>query len=608
VNAESIKSFVTYYLQSLSERTRREKSGTKWGIDWVAYNLGLAKFGKPVRLPFLRSGELGYPKSKVEAEFGIDLAFLSDDERRLVIFVLKDEPLTNKTWTGNDFDRDLRMAMSPDLNAEGLDCVASVTIILAYNKDDQHNGVEAYDRLVANAPTELRDNIALVFLRWNLSELVEQTIQHILSPSLLPERFFGQLSYLSAQAADFRHGTDAWEQQLVPHWRQFIDDVLRESAGTRGPDLIPVALIILRQHAGENASFETGWIDLLEWAAIALWRLHAERPEAAVAAAVRRFWRDFYIAELDRFYCAHISDLATEHSIDHLALGSYVGAVASSYVAYWHVGRLGLLSVELAERSDLDFVGQERTRNDRLNEIANWAAMLATANVAVFRPVLDIQHIEIFLMTEIWRNAGRVPEVKDLFEALVQRLWLRRLGHSVLPFLDGGNSLDNVFEQVATRPDRPTVLSQSSFFVLMLLELCCVLHDDTRDDLICKIYRCLVLGAFGPRSPGNSRPLDLMSWIPPENWGEQVFDDKMQAGQPIAVHLEAHEDTRAAADILSGLRQLVAAMREAAPRLRLPGDAPVAAAVLASLRYGRPLPPELWRRWVFPEAAAPAAD
>ena len=114
--------------------------------------------------------------------------------------------------------------------------------------------------------------------------------------------------------------------------------------------------------------------------------------------------------------------MATEHSIDHLALGSYVGAVAASYVAYWHMGRLGLLSVGLAERSDPEFVGQERTRNDRLNEIANWAAMLAAANVAALRPVLDIQHIEVFLMTEIWRNAGRVAEVKDFFEALVQRL------------------------------------------------------------------------------------------------------------------------------------------------------------------------------------------
>jgi len=164
VTRESIKSVVTYYLQSLSERTRREKSGTKCGIDWVVYNIGLARFGKPVRLPFLRGGDFGFPKSKVEAEFGIDLAFLSDDALHLTIFVLKDEPLTNTTWTRNDFDRDLRMAMTPDLNAEGLGGVASVTVILTYNKDDQQNGIEAYNRFVATAPEWLRNGIPLTFL------------------------------------------------------------------------------------------------------------------------------------------------------------------------------------------------------------------------------------------------------------------------------------------------------------------------------------------------------------------------------------------------------------------------------------------------------------
>ena len=77
--------------------------------------------------------------------------------------------------------------------------VTAVSVILAYNKDDQQNGVEAYDRFVAAAPTRVGDTVALTFTRWNLSELVEQTIRHILSPALLPERFFGQLSYLAAQ-------------------------------------------------------------------------------------------------------------------------------------------------------------------------------------------------------------------------------------------------------------------------------------------------------------------------------------------------------------------------------------------------------------------------
>jgi hypothetical protein len=169
MNPEHVKSFVTYYLQNLSERTRREKTGTKWGIDWIAYNIGLARFGKTVRLPFLRHGSGGFPKSKTEAEFGIDVAFVSEDGSELIVFVLKDEPLTNTTWTANGFDRDLRMAITPDLGAPDLEHVTRVTITLAYNKDDNQNGIEIYDRFVAAAPTTVGDKVALHFVRWNLS-------------------------------------------------------------------------------------------------------------------------------------------------------------------------------------------------------------------------------------------------------------------------------------------------------------------------------------------------------------------------------------------------------------------------------------------------------
>jgi hypothetical protein len=603
VNRESIKSFVTYYLQSLSERTRREKSGTKWGIDWVVYNLGLARFGKPVRLPFLRSGDSGFPKSKVEAEFGVDLAFLSDDGCHLSIFVLKDEAITNATWTRNDFDRDLRMAMAPDLAAEGLEQVTAVTVILAYNKDDQQNGIEAYNRLVAAAPQTLRNNVILEFLRWNLSELVEQTISHVLSPSLLPERFFGQLSYLSAQAADFPHGSDAWVQQLMPNWKQFIDDVLAESTGVRGPALIPVALIILRQHADSNPSVETGWIDLVEWAAIALWKLYVRRPDSDTAVAVRRFWHGFYIAELERFYRTHINDLTTEQAVDHVALGSVIGTVAAAYVAYWHLGRLGILATSVDECPELQGPGAEV-----LDEIANWAAMLVNASPAVFRPLLDIQHVEFFLLVEIFRRAGRTSQVVDLIGPLVDRLYLRRIGHSDLPFLDGGNSLDNVFEQVATKPDQQLLLTESSFFVLMLLELCCLLPIGSRDELIRVIHSRLVLGSFDTGRPGDRKPLHLMSWFPPEDWAKQVFAPGREGGQSIAAQPFADDRDATATEILDGIRHLVSKMREATTPFQLPEDIPLGAAILASVRYGKPLPPELWRRWAFPSQGSDVGD
>lgn len=607
MNAESIKSFVTYYLQGLSERTRREKSGAKWGIDWIAYNLGLAKFGKPMRLPFIRSGPEGYPRGKSEAEFGIDLAFVSNDARELTIFVLKDEPLTNATWTRNDFDRDLRMAMAPDISPRDLAEVISVTIILAYNKDDHQNGIELFDRFVAAAPTKIGDHVSLNFLRWNLSDLVELTIQHILSPSLLPERFFGQLSYVSSQAADFPHGSEAWQTQLVPNWKRLVEDLLDDRLSPRGPAVVPVALIIVHEQAASNPSFETGWIELIEWSAIALWRLYANGSGGARAAGVLRFWSEFYVAELDRFYRAHIGELATEHSIDSLALGSYVGVVASAYVAYWHIARLGLLSLEherSAERPEKTATPVE----DRLNEVANWTTLLINANVAVFRPVLDIQHLEWFLLAATYRNAGRLPEFASLVEDLVARLYARRLGQSSLPFVDGANSLANVFEQIALKTDPSVVLSQSSFFVLMLLELCCILPDEQRNKLIPLIHRRLVLGVFDRGDPGSERPLDLMSWIPPNDWSKQVLGDQMSEGQGVVVGAFANQREATADKILAGIRRLVIAMKDAHPPSPQDADIPLAASILASLLHHTPLPPDLWRRWAFPDVICSTGD
>jgi hypothetical protein len=601
MNRESIKSFVTDYVHGLHERTRREKTGTKWGLDWVIYNLGLSRFGKPARLPFMRSGGEDYSKSKVEAEFGVDLAFVSEDRRDLVIFVLKDEPLTNKTWTNNDFDRDLRMAMAPDLSAEGLEQVASVTVILAYNKDDEQNGIALYNRLVSSAPARLRETVLLRFVRWNLSELVEQTIEHVMSPSLVPERFFGQLSYLAAQVADFTHGSDAWEQQLRPNWRRFVDDVLQET-GVRGTTLVPVALIILNQHARTNISFVTGWIDLIEWAAIALWNRYAKGGDRRILHDVQRFWKDFYMAELESFYRSNVEALGTEHSIDQLAQGSFVGTIAAGWVTFWHLARLGLLSLQAGEDSQMHRDAQEQRDDTRIQEIADWITMLLNANAGGYRPVLDIQHIEIVLLAECFRKAGRSDQLGWFIGNLQERLYVRRLGKSDLPFLDGANSLQNVFEQVATKPADPVVVTQSSFFVLVLLELCCLIPDDSREELIAVIHRRLVLGALDQGELGDGKPLDLMSWIPPDDWIEKVFAGAIHEGEAVVVHRFSETRDAKGAEILAAMRRTVAEMRKV-HTFQLPADIPIAALVLGCLRYGSPLPPELWRRHAFPEAS-----
>ncbi|HEY2171007.1 MAG TPA: hypothetical protein VGJ30_15385, partial [Candidatus Angelobacter sp.] len=528
----------------------------------------------------------------------IDLAFLSEDRRNLVIFVLKDEPLTNKSWTNNDFDRDLRMAMAPDLSTEELGRVTSVSVILAYNKDDEQNGIALYNRFTSSAPSTLRGNVSLAFLRWNLSELVEQTIDYILSPSLVPERFFGQLSYLAAQVGDFTHGSDAWEQQLLPNWKRFLNDILAE--GVRGTSLVPIALIILNQHAQTNVSFSTGWIDLIEWAALALWDKYAKQPDGRTLDDVQHFWNDFYMVELESFYRSNIGALGTEHSVDLVGRGSFIGPLVAACVAFWHVARLGLLSLQSTVRSQAQG-SSPSIADEKRQEFANWMIALLNANVSARRPLLDIQHIEIFLVAECFRTAGRFEDLGEFIVDLQSRLFLRRFGRNDLPFLDSANSLRNVFEQVATKPADSLVSTQSSFFVLVLLELCCLIPDDSKEQLIAAIHRRLVLGAADVGDPGEFKPLDLMSWIPPSDWAQMIFAGPIQEGEAVVVRRFSNNRYAEAPEILAGMRRIVTEMRKV-QTFELPADIPLSALVLACLRYGSPLPPEIWRRHAFPVA------
>src|SRR5260370_13470520 len=106
-------SFLTYYIHSLGERTREEKKGTKFGFDWIIYNLALAEDWSPHRLPFLRAGGSETSMTKSELGFGVDLAFLSADQQTLRMFVLKYEVLNNTNWGTKNFDIDLRHASPP---------------------------------------------------------------------------------------------------------------------------------------------------------------------------------------------------------------------------------------------------------------------------------------------------------------------------------------------------------------------------------------------------------------------------------------------------------------------------------------------------------------
>ena len=125
---------------------------------------------------------------------------------------------------------------------------------------------------------------------------------------------------------------------------------MTENADERCVRLLPVALLILREHGKENPTIETAWIDLIEWGMLAAWHVVQTGPKReGIGQAVWQMWNEFYVAELERYYGAHASDLHVRHSLDIRLSGSFVDTIASAVVTHWHITRLGILGIAYAE-------------------------------------------------------------------------------------------------------------------------------------------------------------------------------------------------------------------------------------------------------------------
>jgi hypothetical protein len=608
MNDDLKTSFVTYYIRSLAERTREERTGTKFGFDWVVYNVALSASWTPHRLPFLRSGADETSKTKTEPEFGVDLAFISPDRQTLYVFVLKDEVLNNANWAANDFDTDLRNASAPDLSSPELKEIKTVEVILAYNKDEDRAGIELFDRRVSAQGTKLGDSVELRFDRWNLTTIVEKTCASLLSPSLLPQKFFSHFSYICAQVQDFVHGSDEWTFQLIPNWRRFLDALLSEKADERCVRLLPVALIILQEYGKGRATAETGWIDLIEWGMLGAWKVLQNSDNAAVRRAVAEMWVDFYLSELHRYYHAHAEHLATKFSLERPRSGSFVDTVASAIVAHWHLARLGMLSLGYAECLPRDSAEQQDSRTQALNTVADWLCGFLIANPSSMRPVLDIHHIEQFLTWGTLRLANRLEDMHSWMVMLANRLSMRRIGHAQIPFIEGRNSTELVFEYIATGEKPDEFCDQSSVYLTCLMELVCSLPTEQRNSLLELIYRRIVQGkADGGTQIEGCEPIDLMFWHPPIDWGQRVLIKTLaNEGECVAVRFGTfgNPEPSTGEEILRSIESLVAETRSKR-QFAFPEGLPLSAIVLACLKHRTPLPTELWRQAIFKAVPKP---
>lgn len=590
--------FLTEYLLSLAERTRVEKNTIKYGFDWVIYNIAIAKNWIPVRLPFFRSSHASTAKTKTEAEFGIDMSFFSN-KKELIIFVLKDEALNRKNWVSHNFDSDLRMASAPNLSSKEYKSVKKVKIVLAFNKDEDNTGIKLFENLTNNLPSKMGDNRTLTFERWNLSRLVQEVEANLLSPALMPQHLSSLFTYITSQIADFDYGAKEWEEQLLPNWKNFLKLALREPLDERKLRLIPVALLVLYHYRKPDPKSYSGWIDLIEWAILSLWNCYQNLNNKKLKAIIFEIWAQFYIGELDRYLTEVSHVFTTEHGFHTNKPAFGLRPIIDSHIIHWHIARLGILTLAAQEIINTNKEEGKELVFKIVNRNVEWLRGCLRLNPGALRPLLDINHIELFLIWLIFMQAGRKDEIYDWLSELESRLMVRRIGKVQVPFIESRSRMDLVAEFAATGIRPAEFTDSSSYLLLMLLELCFSLENERRDELLNKYFRRIVKGMGDDGKTIVDHQIDLIGWVPPDDWNNTILKQQVVNGTAIATNnFELLEQEKR--PFSERIKSYVELSRNKFPH-EIPRNVPASVLILACLKHKSPLPTEFWRELIFLE-------
>ncbi len=602
--------FLTDYICSLLERTRVEKGVLKIGFDWLIYQLEFAKDWMPIRLPFFRQPDKKAAKTKSEAEFGIDACFLLPSKTELCIFVLKDEILNNKNWTKHNFDSDLRKAATVDVKRQGLNFVKSVKVILAYNKDEDETGIRLYQQCTNSLGTKIGDDISLSFERWNLDRIVAEVQAHI-TPDLLPQHVSGLFRYVCSLVGDFEYGAAEWDNLVIPKWSNFLNLALEHPIDERKLRLIPVALMIIQNHLRNQLKSDPKWIDLIEWAMLKLWSCYKKLPKKdgkKLKQIIVSIWLNFYITELKRYFLTVEPVLTTQHafSANRQGIGFGVSPVNAAYLAYWHIGRLGILTLapqdfQIPVKSKKTVPQYDEFIQELRRRSAGWIVRCLQVNPAALRPLLDLNHIELFLIWAILYQAGRLKDIYEWLSELESRLLMRRAKmHIKIPFIESNSRMDLVAEYAATGNRPYNYSDSSSYLLLMILELCFSLPDNQRDELLNRYMNRIVKGVdeAGESIKSVEGNIDLQSWVPPEEWSGRILEETVWDG--IAVTTGNFERiSKKEIPLSQRIRQFINESRQKFP-WKIPDYMPLAPYILACIKHQSPLPPEFWRGTIFP--------
>lgn len=586
------RDFLTQYILSLKERTRLEKNIPKYGFDWIIYQLQLQKGETPVRLPFFRGESIEKTKTKpYEPEFGVDLSFLSEDKKILKIFVLKDEELTYKNWINHNFSDDLKRAVCPNLDGYDVD---KVIIILAYNKDEDLGGVKSFDDFRKSQNSKIYDKVSLTFERWNLSKIVDEVEIHLFTPELMPQNLSGTMSYLCSQIADFDYMSNEWINQLIPNWKRFLQTLFKDSIDEIRINQVAVSLIILYEFEKESCDKEVAWLDLIEWAALQLWSNYKSKNNDKLNDLILNFWVSFYLGTLERYLDQNKLLFKVEHGIksDKRKI-SHLSSINDAMLSYDFLSKFGLLTLGLN-----DFIPDDKREVFMKNKAMELKSFILL-NPSTLRPLLDIHHIQLFMIWLIYYKNDLISNILDFFKQLENFLMIRRIGNVDIPFIEGRNNLKMVVEYFVTRKKPYEFIEDASYLLMMILEILVGMRNDETIKLAKLYFKHLVIG-YGDDNKlltKEEKPIDLQSWDPPDNWGKDIFLKRITDGTSISsANFFLKPDNL---DLLEEkVNIFIKEIFEKFPN-EVHFDLPIAVYLLACIKNESPLPPIFWRKILY---------
>ncbi len=585
-----MNNFLREYLQSLKEDGE---------LDWVIANIGIAKGWSVLRLPFGRSENGKIKLKKGESEFGIDLSFFADNDRKeLVIVALKDERLTSVTWKKENIQNDLLEAISVPLERKPYQKVEQIVLIFAHNKDENRDGDEAYERFASqhrfNETRTDGTRVPVRHERWNLERICYEIETNIFTADILPRQFTGALHYLCSQIKEFEFGSTKWVQITQPTWTHLVKSVLKTENRDRAILTINFCLSVIKLAFDEKPhsnGISPGYIDLYELGMLAASHICEGKVE------LYNQTRLGYFEVLQSYFQENVAVFRCPDAFDQ---ASFMGltAIRSAHLAFWNMGRLALF-IRLMYEIQGELPSQELKSAFR-PEIDHWVNLLIVSlmnNDAIFRPLIDLHHIELYLIWSVMIHEGKIPDIHEWLQKLTQFLAVRRSPNQVweLPFIESYSRMDLVAEFAVTQQRPIGFMDQTSYLVMMLVELSSILPPEQHREIVVEIVSSIVMPSIVLKEKHEAvEPLKLVSWAPPANWATEILNGGMAREGTLKVVAWYGRTTEEIAD------ELIETVRNA--RLKSDsidafGESPVIQ-ILASVRYRSPLPPVFWRRGI----------